>query len=441
MSNVRLGNLFACSGTLEELPLQISSLFFCTNLSFYIAMKMKRSLKSIGRVMNSFCIMFRTSRRSFNVVWSGKIFTFFMRTNFVWPNDQTALLSVESSGEWSLWNRRSRQKWTCGWKMEDPTVASASETWCARMKKSVTRYIRYSPDASWTWRVNLEPHAVKYCVYQMCCLHHPSLTWESLLLVNENLEKKTIVLNAPRHCRSAILQYCGKLHSPLLLLTTMNWKITIRKQKIATNYSNLNLDRRGTQQDSLCMMYVDRLDLLWRWKLYLCCWNCCPGRCRIWRSGRIATLHWCPTSTAFFLVFQKNNNQWLWKIGSWLIWSCGVSLTVQTDRQCFLVSRSFPPCAKSVFSCQFVELLAKFFGPSCVNFWIATRFLDLESINHRCALLLRLFQSFFGLDRVLSYLLMHHAVLACHRPCKMYTKGLSERRTSPCSTLYFIQRK
>ena len=29
-------------------------------------------------------------------------FTFFMRANFVWPNDQTVLLSVESSGEWSL---------------------------------------------------------------------------------------------------------------------------------------------------------------------------------------------------------------------------------------------------------------------------------------------------------------------------------------------------
>ena len=41
-----------------------------------------------------------------------------------------------------------------------------------------------------------------------------------------------------------------------------------------------------------------------------------------------------------------------------------------------------------VFSCQFVELLAKIFGSSCANFRIATRFLDLESINHWCALLL-----------------------------------------------------
>ena len=86
-----------------------------------------------------------------------------------------------------------------------------------------------------------------------------------------------------------------------------------------------------------------------------------------------------------------------------------------------------------VLSCQFVHLLATFFGPSCVNFWIATRFLDLETINHRCALLLHLFQSFFGLDRVLSNLLIDHADLACLRLCELHTKRLSERRTSPFS--------
>ena len=108
-------------------------------------------------------------------------------------------------------------------------------------------------------------------------------------------------------------------------------------------------------------------------------------------------------------------------------WELCVSLAVQTDRARFLALSHH--VLRVVSSCQFVKLLAKFFGPSCVNFRIATRFLDLESINHRCALLLRLFQNFFGLDRVLSYLLMHHAVLACLRSCKLHTKGLSERRT------------
>ena len=81
-----------------------------------------------------------------------------------------------------------------GTKMEDPTVANANETWCARMKKSMKGYFRYSPRNVLNPRLNLEPHTVKKCVYKMCCLHHPSLTWESLLLVNENLEKN-IVLN------------------------------------------------------------------------------------------------------------------------------------------------------------------------------------------------------------------------------------------------------
>ena len=52
--------------------------------------------------------------------------------------------------KWSLWNRRSRQKWTCGWegeKMEDPTVANANETWCARVGKKSKRH---TLDMSWT---------------------------------------------------------------------------------------------------------------------------------------------------------------------------------------------------------------------------------------------------------------------------------------------------
>ena len=54
---------------------------------------------------------------------------------------------------------------------------------------------------------------------------------------------------------------------------------------------------------------------------------------------------------------------------------------------------------------------------------------------------LRLFQSFFGLERVHSDLLIHHADLACLRPCKLHTKGLSERRTSPCSALALLLQK
>ena len=49
------------------------------------------------------------------------------------------------------------------------------------------------------------------------------------------------------------------------------------------------------------------------------------------------------------------------------------------------------------------------------------------------SLLLRLFQSFFGLDRVLSDLLIHRADLAFLRLCELHTKRLSERRTSPFS--------
>ena len=186
------------------------------SMSLYIAMKMKRSLKSFGRAMNSFCIMCWTSRRSVNVVWSGKIFTFFMRTNFFGPNDQTVLLSVESSGKRSLWNRRSRQRWTCGcekWKTQQWRMRTIHD---AREWKKVKK--THTPDMSWThtrWNIECTKCAVRTSrrlQRNRCCLW--TKTW------------KNIVLNAPsfrrsRHCGSAILQNSGKLHS--LLLQSCSW--------------------------------------------------------------------------------------------------------------------------------------------------------------------------------------------------------------------------
>ena len=43
----------------------------------------------------------------------------------------------------------------------------------------------------------------------------------------------------------------------------MNWMMTTRNWKIATNKSSLNLDRR-THQVSNCLMYAEQLYLLWR---------------------------------------------------------------------------------------------------------------------------------------------------------------------------------
>ena len=42
-------------------------------------------------------------------------------------------------------------------------------------------------------------------------------------------------------------------------------------------------------------IFLSRHDLL---QDLLCCWNCCPRRCRTWRSGRMVGLNSCQASAA-----------------------------------------------------------------------------------------------------------------------------------------------
>ena len=281
---------------------------------------------------------------------------------------------------------------------------------------------RHSPDMSWTcgsilnhtrWNIACAKCAV--CTSRRlhgncCCL------W---------MKTRKIVLNAPsfqrsRHCSSAILQNSGKFHSPLL--PSCSWPPRIGRWR---SWSG----KLPPIFPTWTLIDKERIKIPCAWCM-LIGWTCCGVTC----GNFILLLELLPWALSDLKIGSNSDTALVSNFNCVLLLfetkttnDCGRSAPDWIGAVAFpwlfrlIVHASsyralFHHVLRVVLSCQFVHLLATFFGPSCVNLRIATRFLDLESINHRCALLLRLFPNFFGLDRVLSYLLMHHAVLAGFAP-------------------------
>ena len=159
-----------------------------------------------------------------------------MRGLFVWPNDQTVLLSVDQvvGG-----HRQMVEVETEGVvderKVEDPTMTSTNETWWARMtnnsSKGYTICFTLSLDSILSMWLGLEPAArfwatrekilrVQSVRVTVHCLHSPSLTMVSLVSVSDTFQIKT---------KSALTSLA------ILWMTTVSWKMTTRNWKIGTN--------------------------------------------------------------------------------------------------------------------------------------------------------------------------------------------------------------
>ena len=80
----------------------------------------------------------------------------------------------------------------------------------------------------------------------------------------------------------------------------------------------------------------------------LCRWNCCPWRCWIWRSCRSVGTNLYPASTASCFI-SCNFCQCFKIVGTWLNWSCSMSLAGQSHCPHVFVSRSFIPCGNVPF--------------------------------------------------------------------------------------------
>ena len=86
------------------------------------------------------------------------------------------------------------------------------------------------------------------------CTVYTSLAWGSLFPASEFFLKK-------KRLKSALNSRRMPLLSPLEM-TTITWKMTIKKGKIATTCCSLNCDQQETQQVSPCLMCTDLLYLL-----------------------------------------------------------------------------------------------------------------------------------------------------------------------------------
>ena len=208
MPNVRWDNLFACSGTLEELPLQVSSLFFWVPIDVFLHRHEDEAIPEIFRQSNEFHLHHVsdfTKELQRGVIWvdlhllhESKL-CMAKRPNspagcgIKWWNGHWEIAEVDKNGLTGV------KKWkTQQWRMR---MRHDAREWKKTVKMKHSLFTRHVLNL----RLNLEPHTVKYCVYNMCCLHHPSLTWESLLLVNENLEKKKTLCSIAPFKEAAIV--------------------------------------------------------------------------------------------------------------------------------------------------------------------------------------------------------------------------------------------
>ena len=359
-----------------------------------------------------------------------------MRANFVWPNDQTVLLSVESSGEWSLWNRRRRQRGTCGWEKNGRPN---------------------SGDCEWDMMRENGKESKRLSLFTPTCLEPAAQSWtargEILRVINVLFAPPVAYVDIAVACERKLGKLCSVLH-PFEETAVVGKRFC----KILENSTHLSchpaVDHQELEDDDHkaenCHQLVQPEP--WytkhatRFSVHFVCWS--VGPVVAWPVGTsFMLLELLPLALSglkigsnsdtelvsnfncvLLILFKKTNDSgksaldWIGAVAfPWLF-----KLIVHASSYRALSHHVL----RVTFSCQFVQLLVKLLAPSCVKFRIATGFLDLESIKNKCVLLLSLFQNVFGLDRVHSDLLIHHAVVACLRPCKLHTKRLSERRTS-----------
>ena len=305
MSNVRWDNLLACSGTLEELLLQFSSLFWVKNRCLSTSpwrwsdpwnlsaeqWILSASCVGLHEGASTWCDLGRSSPSSWEQTFLGQTTKL---SCFQWNQvvrDHCEIAEVDKDG-------------LAGVKSGRPNSGECERYMMRENGKKSKRH---------THPTCLEPtHGEILSVQNV--LFAPPVAYKGIAVACERKLGKTLCSMLHPFEEAAIVgqRFCKILEN----CTHFSCNPVVDHHELEDDDHEAENCHQLIQPEPWSTRHATRFSVhdvcwsvgqvvAWPVRTSLCCWTCCPWRCRIWRSGRIATLHWCPTSTAFFYFFRK----------------------------------------------------------------------------------------------------------------------------------------